>query len=177
MSALEQQAQSLPAARAVLAAIHMTGNLGLAIDRAKAFQLCMEDAKTGYSYAEYLIAWIFAEDGHPLQAANWMRKSAVAGFPPAQFDMGRLYLNGIGVKKDRQLAMTWLWKATRSGHVIALRGLLQQYMAGWYGLARQVAATIVWPFTRPFVYLYWRMNGPNSQRFFFYDWPNVGRQG
>ena len=176
LAALEEQTASLPAARAVLAALHLTGNLNLPIDRERAAELCQEDAKAGYPYAQYILAWTSAEAGHVLQAANWMRQAAQAGFPPAIYDMGRFYLNGIGVAKDRSLGVSWFWKATMAGHLIALRGLLQQYRAGWFGTIRRVVASILWPLSGPVLYAYWRLNGPNTARFFFYDWPNVGRK-
>lgn len=175
LAALEERSTSVPAARAVLATLYLTGNLGLAIDREKAATLCLSDARTGYAYAQYILAWVSAEQGHLVQAANWMRLSAQAGFAPAQFDMGRFYLNGLGIAKDRTLGVEWLWKAARSGHIIAMRGLLQQYKAGWFGITRKLLASILWPLSGPALNLYCRFNGTSTARFFFYDWPNAGR--
>jgi hypothetical protein len=153
----------------------MTGNLNQSIDRPKALRLCEQDAINGYAYAQYLVAWISAEEGRMLDASLWMRRSAAQGFPPALFDMGRFYLNGIGVRKDRQLAKGWLWKAVRSGHVIALRVLLQQYRAGWHGSLRKIVAKVLWPLSGPYLYIFVRLAGPNNDRFFFYNWPKVGK--
>lgn len=176
MAALEEQAAALPSARAVMATLYLTGNLELPINRERAAELCLGDAKAGYPYAQYILAWVSAEQGHPVQAANWMRQAAQAGFPPAMYDMGRFYLNGIGVAKDRSLGVSWFRRATKTGHLIALRGLLQQYRAGWFGNLRKLVASILWPLSGPALYLYWRLNGPNTDKYFFYDWPNVGRK-
>ncbi len=82
---LDRKSDRSVGARAVLAAIHMTGNLNQSIDRPKALRLCEQDAINGYAYAQYLVAWISAEEGRMLDASLWMRRSAAQGFPPALF--------------------------------------------------------------------------------------------
>lgn len=171
---LQRQAESNPAARAVLAALHMTGNLELPIDRNKSRVYCADDARDGYAYAQYLLAWLCVEERDATQAVNWMRKAAMAHFPPAELDMGRFYLNGIGVSKDYDLALDWLWKAWRAGHVIALRYLLQQYKKGRRGPVAQLFASAAWPFSGMYLHLFTRLAGPYDVRYFFYNWPLVG---
>lgn len=53
---------------------------------------------------------------NPEQAAFWMEKAAMHGFPEAQYETGKNYMNGFGVDKDAGRALYWLDKAVRQGN-------------------------------------------------------------
>ncbi|MBT9449603.1 rhomboid family intramembrane serine protease [Akkermansia glycaniphila] len=53
---------------------------------------------------------------NPEQAAFWMEKAAMHGFPEAQYETGKNYMNGFGVDKDAGRAVYWLDKAVRQGN-------------------------------------------------------------
>lgn len=50
-----------------------------------------------------------------------MKKSAKYGDPRAQFNLGRMYLNGEVVKRNIKNAERWLSKAAEQGHAKAKR--------------------------------------------------------
>lgn len=52
-----------------------------------------------------------------------MNGAAVAGFPVAQYMLGRYYEKGIGVAKDRVLAKEWYEKAAAQGNEKAKKRL------------------------------------------------------
>lgn len=49
-------------------------------------------------------------------AADWFRKSAAQGYSEAQFMLGKCYLAGNGVEKNKEEAMKWLKVATDQGN-------------------------------------------------------------
>jgi TPR repeat protein len=53
-----------------------------------------------------------------------MKRAASQGDPKAQYNLGRHYLEGEGVKRSEKIAKLWLAKAARRGHGKA-RNLLQ----------------------------------------------------
>ena len=46
---------------------------------------------------------------------SWLEKSAKQGFPEAQSELGRKYMNGEGVPKNYVLSVAWLRKAAEQG--------------------------------------------------------------
>ena len=66
------------------------------------------------------------------KAASYFRKAADQGFAEAQNNLGVLYANGDGVKKDPKEARKWFDKAAAQGHPGAQRNLemLQQQSKG-----------------------------------------------
>ena len=51
-----------------------------------------------------------------VQAASWYHKSAEQGEPYAQFFLGRMYRDGIGVPKDLLISYMWLNLAAAQGN-------------------------------------------------------------
>ena len=58
-----------------------------------------------------------AEDNK--EAVSWYRKAANQGLSGAQFYLGNMYLDGIGVTKDYKIALSWFKKAAEQGYVKA----------------------------------------------------------
>lgn len=46
-------------------------------------------------------------------AAGWMLRAAEGGHPDAQLEVGRLYLDGVGLKQSTPLAIEWFKKAAK----------------------------------------------------------------
>ncbi|MBC8002445.1 MAG: SEL1-like repeat protein [Opitutaceae bacterium] len=55
---------------------------------------------------------------------EFQKKRAEEGSATAQYDLGVRFLNGDGVKKDRELAMKWLRKAADQDHTQAAKKLV-----------------------------------------------------
>ncbi len=64
------------------------------------------------------------------QAAYWYRKAADQGFPPAQVQLGYLYLTGVGVPRDEAQAAKWFERATASGSFEGKLNLAVLYFRG-----------------------------------------------
>jgi len=51
------------------------------------------------------------------KAFEYCKKAAEEGLAEAQFQLGVMYLDGIGImNEDEVLALEWLWKAADNGH-------------------------------------------------------------
>ena len=60
----------------------------------------------------------FAENDY-INAAEYFRKAAEDGHADAQFNLGIMYVNGLGVQKNNEDALRWLGKAAGQGHAEA----------------------------------------------------------
>jgi len=74
--------------------------------------------------------------------AEW-KAAAEGGFAEAQFDLGVLYAQGRGVKRDLTIAEQWYRKAAAQGNAEAEFALGQMYSRGW-GVPRDEADAIRW---------------------------------
>jgi hypothetical protein len=62
-----------------------------------------------YRFAQYGVA------RDPDAALDWYRQAADQGFPPAQFAIGKMLMDGKGVPEDRVAAFQWLSLAHVNG--------------------------------------------------------------
>jgi hypothetical protein len=51
-----------------------------------------------------------------VKATNWFRYAARQGYAPAQYNLGRLYETGIGVKEDKTIAIELYQIAAKQGN-------------------------------------------------------------
>jgi TPR repeat protein len=59
----------------------------------------------------------------PRQALRWYEAAARAGDGEAQYQVGMMYLQGLGVERDPERAKTWLLAARRNQIGMADAGL------------------------------------------------------
>jgi TPR repeat protein len=57
------------------------------------------------------------------EAARWFRKAAEQGYVNGQFNLGKMYFEGLGVKQDHKEAIRWWHKAADQGHAKAKSNL------------------------------------------------------
>jgi hypothetical protein len=74
--------------------------------------------------------------------SEW-KAAADAGQAEAQFDLGVLYVQGLGVLRDLNQAASWYRKAADQGNAEAQFSLGQMYARGW-GVPRDTADAIRW---------------------------------
>jgi len=77
------------------------------------------------------------------EAASWLRKAAAQGHQGAQFSLGVLYANGLGVPQNFSEAAKWFRKTALAGHAAPAfyLGLLYENGAG---VPRSYAQAIQW---------------------------------
>jgi hypothetical protein len=89
---------------------------------------------------------LFSQGGVPQDyaaAASWSRKAAEQGYAEAQYNLGVMYLNGLGVRQDYATAMSWYRKAAEQGHASAQYSLGGMYLNG-HGVPRDYTAAHMW---------------------------------
>lgn len=64
------------------------------------------------------------------EAVKWYRKAAEQGHVAAQYMIGYLYYEGLGVSKDYSESARWYWFAAHQGHARALCSLGYMYQEG-----------------------------------------------
>ncbi|MGY6277341.1 tetratricopeptide repeat protein [Methylomonas sp. MgM2] len=79
----------------------------------------VEQADAGVAAAQNDLGLVFVSHGKWKSAIYWLEAAAKQNFPDAMQWLGECYLNGLGVEKDRHLAVMWIAKAASLGHAIA----------------------------------------------------------
>ncbi len=72
-----------------------------------------------------------------------VKTQADEGSPSAQFELGRMFENGMGVARDHQQAVFWYGKAAEQGHAEAQTNLGVLYARG-LGVARNDGYAVAW---------------------------------
>lgn len=85
---------------------------------------------------------LIAGEGDPKQAAALLQAAATAGDPEAQYQLGRIYVQGAGVEQDYVMAHKWLNIAAAGGSSAALktRGVVADLMTPEQLAEAQLAA-------------------------------------
>jgi TPR repeat protein len=76
-------------------------------------------------------------------AITWFNKAAEQGDANAQYNLGIMYVDGLGVKKDYLQAATWYRKAAKQGHASARYNLGVMYENG-QGVKKDYVQAIAW---------------------------------
>lgn len=98
-------------------------------------QTLKERAEGGDMIAQYKYAQRISDRYSPSEeelseAVNWLTKSALQGYAPAQCNLGTHYNQGKGIKQDYKQAIYWYKKAAEQGNTVAQFNLGQCYASG-----------------------------------------------
>lgn len=101
---------------------------GVAVDKAKAFELCKQAAEMGLASAQFNLA-IFYYNGDGVardtkQVFYWMEKAAKQEHLHAMIQLSKCYRMGLGTDRNDVKGSMWLEKAARAGDVES------QYLTG-----------------------------------------------
>jgi hypothetical protein len=115
-------------------------------DTRRAIALCMNHARAGDAYAQFVYAWARLFAGESNLAYEAMRKAMLSGFPPATMDFANFVWNGWGTKERYPaLALQALRQADRAGHRAALKWRCFFYRSGCVGLIRRPLGYLLAP--------------------------------
>ena len=76
-------------------------------------------------------------------AYKWLVKSSEANDSTAQFNLGYMYSNGVGVKKDYTKAIEWYRRSAEQGHASAQMSLAVSYLSGT-GVEKSIPTGCSW---------------------------------
>jgi len=85
----------------------------------------IECSKTGNITAQFKLAQLYAAQQSKFQNFNdayyWYLQAAKNGHSDAQFHVGTMLLDGVGVTEDSFEGIDWLFKASQAGHYKATK--------------------------------------------------------
>lgn len=93
-----------------------TGDTDLPDDAAAVLE-CAQDATDAMAYLNIARAKLCS--GEYAEAAYWLEIAAEQGVVYAQVELGAMYLDGLGVERDRDKARFWLTQAAEKGNLQA----------------------------------------------------------
>ncbi|MFN7096943.1 MAG: tetratricopeptide repeat protein, partial [Gammaproteobacteria bacterium] len=99
------------------------------------FTLLLEAANNNDKEAQFIVGHIYHRGSKDInidiaKAKDFFLTSANLGYAPAQFHLGRIYMQGEGDEKNTGKALEWLHKAADHGYVLAQFYLGLIYMKG-----------------------------------------------
>ena len=101
-------------------------------------------ANTGDVIAQFSLgALLYYGATDTAQAVEWVRKAAVQGYAPAEFQMGQVYDFGFGVARDNAQAFKWYRLAAEHGSAAGQRAVGECYEQG-RGVGANARAAAEW---------------------------------
>jgi len=77
-----------------------------------------------------MLAWGVCVDANPIQGIHYMRESAAQGLPAALEQLGRYYVTGTLLQKDKKQALIFLREASALGNLKAQLQLAELFING-----------------------------------------------
>jgi TPR repeat protein len=91
-------------------------------------------ANAGIPAGYYSLASMRFREGKHDKVREPMERAAEQGYLPALFDLGQLYMFGIGVPVDQIKAYEYYEQAAAQGHIFAQRVIAEKFIRGEHGL-------------------------------------------
>lgn len=118
-----------PAAQHLLGTHYLNG-WGVDADSATAYAWFIYAARQNLPASEYRIGQVFFKTGDMKETHRWWNKAAEHGHLAAQYNLGLLYLYGVGTDPDYGQAADWLEIAADKGSAGAQFYLGMMYLKG-----------------------------------------------
>ena len=118
-----------PASWGVLARCFYNG-YGCSQDKAKAFHLAKKSADAGSCYGYFILGWNTYDEGQYSDTIMLWQKAADLGLAAAQVNLGFMFANGEGVRKDEKKAFQLYEMAADKKHPEGYVNLSRMYSRG-----------------------------------------------
>ena len=112
----------------LICAIHLAGEDKTAPQGVN--ELLLERARNGEAQAQLEAGFAFYRLNNPVRAAYWFSRAASQNSAPAQYNMGRCYLDGYGVKKNIHQAFEYFKSAAAQNLPPAQLEAAKLYLSG-----------------------------------------------
>lgn len=95
------------------------------------FKKIWKSAQKGYSLAQSALGDIYGRwsqsgnSSHKKESLYWYKLAAAQDEPNAMYNLGRIYRDGWGVKKNTEKARLWFEKSAKKGNEEAKKALLE----------------------------------------------------
>lgn len=121
--------------------MHLTGR-GVQQNLTTAEDWFSRAAKQGSPHGQYWLGYICRVQHRLAEARYWLEEAAAQGDSPSIYEMGRLYLFGEGVQRNREKAFLYFREAAKRGHLFARGEIARELISGRRGI-RKIPAGIV----------------------------------
>jgi FOG: TPR repeat, SEL1 subfamily len=125
-----------------LATLLKTGN-GVSASEGDSLYWYQKAAENGHADAQISLAFIMIKTKEMEKAFYWFQQSAMSGNAFAQYNVGKMYLSGVGAAQDFIRAAEWLEKAALQNDAEAQYWLGTLYDHG-HGIARELEKAMYW---------------------------------
>ncbi|KAM6131414.1 protein sel-1 homolog 1 isoform 3-T3 [Pterocles gutturalis] len=133
-----------------LGQLHLHGGRGVEQNHQRAFEYFNQAANAGNSHAMAFLGKMYSEGSDVVPQSNetalqyfkkaadmnyelalkYFQKAAEQGWVDGQLQLGSMYYNGIGVKRDYKQALKYFNLASQGGHILAFYNLAQMHATG-----------------------------------------------
>ncbi|XP_067894818.1 protein sel-1 homolog 1 isoform X2 [Heterodontus francisci] len=133
-----------------LGQLHLHGGRGVEQNFQRAFDYFNQAAATGNSQAMAFLGKMYSEGSNVVPQNNdtafhyfkksadmnhelalkYFQKAAEQGWVDGQLQLGSMYYNGVGVKRDYKQALKYFNLASQGGHILAFYNLAQMHAIG-----------------------------------------------
>ncbi|XP_053139946.1 protein sel-1 homolog 1 isoform X2 [Hemicordylus capensis] len=133
-----------------LGQLHLHGGRGVEQNHQRAFEYFNQAANAGNSHAMAFLGKMYSEGSDIVPQSNetalqyfkkaadmnhelalkYFQKAAEQGWVDGQLQLGSMYYNGIGVKRDYKQAYKYFNLASQGGHILAFYNLAQMHATG-----------------------------------------------
>jgi TPR repeat protein len=110
--------------------------------------LIWEAAHAGHMRAQFTLGQMYEPDNDlpadAVASAYWFEKSALQGYPYAQWVHGLNLLNGSGIEENEALALDFIRRAAEGRFEGAIQFVADAYAAGTHGYPKDEAPAELW---------------------------------
>lgn len=96
--------------------LFQNGMGGLPVDLQKANELFLKSAEQGNTDSQFWLGQNLFLSGDKEEGYKWTLKASLTGSRDAQFNLGVMFTNGEGTKKDESLSTTWFLISATNGN-------------------------------------------------------------
>ena len=114
--------------------VYAKGGNGVAKDLFKAEEWLSKASRAGDINALYILATVHFQSGNRNKGIAEFCKAHDLGYSAASYQLGKIYLNGFGVKPDKEKAFKYFVEASKRGHIFARKEVALMLIRGKRGI-------------------------------------------
>ena len=118
--------------------VYLTGEAGIEQNLHEAVKWLDRSAKSGSIFGHYLLGIAYYHLADYSKAFNEFVVASKMNYFPADYHIGRMYYEGIGVEKDIDKSYQYCLAAKKQGHMFASRHVASMLMKGHKGFANRI---------------------------------------
>lgn len=139
--------------------------VGTDVNTAEAERWLLRAYHGGSNMGAYYLGHLYMEEKNYLSAIKVFAAGASNKYPPAMYCLAHMYLDGLGIQPQEDVARTLLEEAADLGHIFAKGTLARLLMSGKYGVSSMAKGFVMFIGTLKDVMVV-GITDPSSERLF-----------